>query len=119
MYPHLSGLDFADKPEDTQQLQVDILVGSDHYWDLTTGRVQRGIDGPVAIDTKLGWVLSGPITVPDTYIAHGLMTHTLHIDNQLSETGALDQTMKSFWELESFGIPTEDRSLYDEFCNTI
>lgn len=27
--------------------------------------------------------------------------------------------MKSFWELESFGIPATDWSLYDEFCDTI
>lgn len=54
-YPHLSTLEFADDPGDTapSQLHVDILIGSDHYWDLITGSVQRGINGPVA---KLGWV---------------------------------------------------------------
>ena len=43
MCPRLSGLDFADEAEDAHQLHVDILVGSDHYWDLTTGRVQEGL----------------------------------------------------------------------------
>ena len=27
--------------------------------------------------------------------------------------------MKSFWDLESFGLPETDRSLYDEFCDTV
>ena len=80
----------------------------------------RGMYGPVAIDTKLGWVLSGPIsTLGQNDMSLSLLTHTLHINAQPSEAQTLDNTMKSFWELESFGIPTTDRSLYDELCNTI
>ena len=33
---------------------IDVLVGADHYWDLVTG------DVVTAIDSKLGWLLSGP-----------------------------------------------------------
>ena len=120
MYPHLGGLTFADEPEDVHELDVDILIGSDHYWDVITGRVQRGTDGPVAIETRLGWVLSGPISIPgQTDTSLSLMTHTLHVNSQLSEVQNLDKTMKSFWELESFGIPTTEQSLYDELCDTI
>ena len=120
VYPHLSGLEFAEEPEDNQELHVDVLVGSDHYWDLITGRVRRGSDGPVAIDTKLGWVLSGPISIPGhTDTSLNLMTHALLSNSQLIEEQTLNETMKSFWELESFGIPDIDRSLYDELCGTI
>ena len=42
-------------------VDIDILVGSDQYWSLVSGRVVRGEHGPTAIETKLGWVLSGPI----------------------------------------------------------
>ena len=62
-YPHLDGLEFADDPGDTQQLHVDILIVSDYYWNLVTGRLERGADGPVAIQTKFGWIISGP-TLP-------------------------------------------------------
>ena len=54
MYPYLSGLDLADDPVDDQRLPVDILIGSHHYWDLTTGRIRRAVSGPVAIQTRLG-----------------------------------------------------------------
>lgn len=37
VYPHLRGLELA---EDSSQLRVDILVGSDHYWDLISGQVK-------------------------------------------------------------------------------
>ena len=50
---------------------------------------------------------------------HSLMMHTLQFGTQLSETGSLDETMKSFWKLESFGIPSVDQALYNELCNTI
>ena len=38
-------------------IDIDILVGSDQYWSLVSGRVVRGEHGPIAIETKLGWVL--------------------------------------------------------------
>jgi hypothetical protein len=59
-FEHLVGLDLADPAEDSSQLEVDVLVGSDQYWDLASGEIRRGQFGPVAINTELGWVLSGP-----------------------------------------------------------
>ena len=56
---HLSQLEFADSYDDSP-LKVDILIGSNYYWDLMMGEIHRGITGPVAINTRLGWVLSGP-----------------------------------------------------------
>ena len=50
----VSQLDFC---HDNSTLEV---VGSDYYWDLTTGEIHRGESGPVAINMKLGWVFAGP-----------------------------------------------------------
>lgn len=120
MFPYLRGLDLADETESTSEIEVDILIGSDHYWDLITGKLRRGHAGPTAIQTKLGWVLSGPLPISgQTNLSHGLATHTLRVDGQMSEDENLDETIKAFWELESFGIPTTDRSLYDEFCDKV
>ena len=80
MYPHLSGLELADDPGDAQELQVDILIGSDYYWQFITGQLQRGTSGPVAIQTCLGCVLSGPVSTPGHVNApHSLMTHSLQV----------------------------------------
>ena len=35
-------------------VDIDILVGSDQFWSLVSGRVVRGEHGPTAIETKLG-----------------------------------------------------------------
>ena len=59
-YNYLANLDLADYSCVTNMLEVDILIGSDHYWKLVTGEVIWSGDGPMAIQTKLGWVLSGP-----------------------------------------------------------
>ena len=55
MYPHLSGQELADDSGDVRELQVDILIGSDYYWQFITGQLQRGTSGPVVIQTCLGW----------------------------------------------------------------
>ena len=58
-YSHLSKLDLVDVSNGEAQLEIDVLIGSDYYWELTTGKIRRGQSGPVAIHTRLGWVLSG------------------------------------------------------------
>ena len=55
-----SGLDLADQSDGEGSLQVDMLIGSDYYWDLVTGSICKIEGGPTAVHTKLGWVLSGP-----------------------------------------------------------
>ena len=54
-------LPLADIAVDNSDLEVGILIGSDYYWALTTGQIRRGEAGPVTIEAKLGWVLSGPV----------------------------------------------------------
>ena len=119
-YEHLSGLDLADPSDGNSRLEVDILIGSDQYWNIITGETRRGNSGPVAIDTRLGWVLSGPTSSPaQEQPTSGLITHTLRVDALPQEVTTLDRRLKSFWELESFGVPDCDRSVYDRFQETI
>ena len=54
MYDHLSSLGLAESSSDETQLEVNVLVGSDYYWELATDRTLHGKDGPIAIHTKLG-----------------------------------------------------------------
>ena len=61
-YEHFSGLELADLGSITGELEIDVLIGSDHYWRLVTGRVSRGVSGPTTVEIRLGWVLSGPAT---------------------------------------------------------
>ena len=40
---------------------VDILIGSDYYLVAVIGDVTHGKGGPVAVRSKFGWLLSGPV----------------------------------------------------------
>ena len=101
--PHLAGLELADGGNPGSGLEVDVLIGSDYYWDLVTGAVSKGDGGPMAIHTKLGWVLSGPTDIVGSKqcSANLVTTHILRVDAQ---TDPLKDQMRAFWELESLGI---------------
>jgi hypothetical protein len=103
---------------------LDILIGSDYYWQLVTGHVIHGDDGPTAMHTKLGWVLSGPVkgTPPDSHSNVNIgSTHVLRCSTQLtpSPEATIETNLKRFWELESLGISPHEHSVYEEFLSTV
>ena len=110
---HLAGLELADSICDGEVVEIDVLIGLDHYWSFLTGEeVIRGGKGPVALYSSLGWILSGPVTSGAT----SLVVHVLTVvNNRSKEKVGLDQQLKQFWDLESFGITSKDDTLYDQF----
>ena len=120
-YPHLLGLELADSLSPESSMPVDLLIGSDYYWQLVTGNIQRGANGPIAVHTKLGWVLSGPFShnEPGQCATNLSVTHVLHSESHSIEPCSLNDQLRAFWELESLGIQDEEKTLYDEFTGTI
>ena len=84
-FPHLQGLKLADSNSDGRNLNVDILIGSDFYWNFFTPTVIRSNDGgPVALGSKLGFILSGPVSAvnnQDTSTVNIACTHTFKNSN--------------------------------------
>lgn len=119
-YPHLAGLDLADSATGGDLLEIDALVGSDFYWSLVTGEVRRGTRGPMAIHTKIGWVLSGPVDKQMTSVnlVLGAPTHTLKVEAHTCEE-SLDDQLRRFWDLESLGIVPNESSVYEKFTQEI
>ncbi|PFX13966.1 hypothetical protein AWC38_SpisGene21920 [Stylophora pistillata] len=64
MYDFLSDLHLADYSSEAGPAEVDTLIGSDQRWQLVTGRIRRGNSCPMAVHTRLVWVLSGPVEDP-------------------------------------------------------
>ena len=64
-YPHLEGLQLADELDDNCG-SIDVLIGSDCYWEIVGSETVRGDHGPTAISSKFGWLLSGPLRDPVT-----------------------------------------------------
>ena len=114
----LASLDLADFGDTSSSLGVDILIGSDYYWSLVTGEICCGDSGPIAIHTKLGWVLSGPIALSDQSSVN-LITHVLKADVLQPIMEPLNDTLRSFWELESLGIRGPEKTVHNEFVETV
>ena len=59
-FPHLRDLWFSDVSRTKNELEIDLLIELDYLWEFQKGRTVRGEPGePVAVETELGWVLSG------------------------------------------------------------
>ena len=119
VYGRLSQLDLADVCLD-KTLEVDLLIGSDFYWEFVTGETIRGENGPVAINTTLGWVLSGPAGVaePEESTVSLVNAHTLRVEGITNKE--LDNTLRLFWELESLGIEeVANDPVCDRFASTL
>ena len=48
-----------------REFEISLLIGADHYWDIAGDHVVRGM-GPTAVESKLGYLLSGQIQPKDT-----------------------------------------------------
>ena len=60
-FPHLRDLWFSDVCRTKDELEIDLLIGSDYLWEFQKGRTVRGEpEKPIAVETELGRVLSGP-----------------------------------------------------------
>ena len=97
-------------------------MGADIYWLFITGRTRQG-SGPTDIETKLGWVLSGPATrlYPEIASLNLLSCHTLKAETSLvtADNTTLDQTLKMFWDLEAIGVKPDETSVCEEFIQSI
>ena len=123
-YPHLHGLELADNVRGSKELAVDLLIGADFYWHFITDVVIRdSTPGPVAIATKLGFVLSGPVEIPACDHQESTVnlteTHVLKISSAVVEENSLDSKIKQFWELESLGIMPNEERVHEKFLENI
>ena len=114
-YPQLKSLSFASDIEHPSQIKPDILLGCDQYWSLVTGEVVKSELGPIAINTHLGWILTGPVAIREITAMHAtLITHVLRVDG-VSENKGLEKQLQSFWNLESLGIIESNESVQTQF----
>ena len=100
--PYLNGLRLAHPLSTTEQFSITLLIGADQYWKIVEDHVIRG-NGPTAVASKLGYLLSGPL---DTSTQGRMVTNMFHVSAQSVATPDLEQ----FWNVESVGITPKDES---------
>ena len=115
-YPHLMGLDLADSSlAENSHDEIDILIGSDYYYDIVIGEILREEGGPVAVNSKFGWVLSGPSRDTgknnNATLSHLVIEReepaTYLLPGSIKRDDNLTDSLQRFWEIESIGIKNE------------
>nr|XP_012153201.1 PREDICTED: uncharacterized protein LOC105664204 [Megachile rotundata] len=72
---------------------IDILIGADLYGSIILDGVRKGlVNQPIAQNTSLGWILSGPVA-PSNDTLSAPSHHTLAWDT-------LNKDLRRFWEIE-------------------
>ena len=58
--PYLAGLKLAHPVTSESGFEISHLIGADYYWQLIQDEIVQG-NGPVAVKSKFGYLLSGPV----------------------------------------------------------
>ncbi|XP_011860459.1 PREDICTED: uncharacterized protein LOC105557752 [Vollenhovia emeryi] len=92
--PIANNLKLAD-PQYFHPDRVDMLLGGEFFLSLLNpARLEVGKDMPTLQDTKLGWIVSGPI--PPRYILTERASYSLC----LTTRDSLERSITKFWEIE-------------------
>ena len=115
-YSHLQELDLADVSSTNDHMSdtVDILIGSNYYWDAVIGDVTRGKCGPVAVRSKFGWLLSGPVrstNAASNEAVSNLILEGPDVSKTFENDTQLVEDLRQFWNTEIVGISPESREV--------
>ena len=118
IFPILKSLDIRNIGADHSN--IDILVGADYYWGIVDGEIKRcGSDGLVAVNSKLGWLLSGPYNGYDSSAVNLASTHVMMIESRDEQDSSLNNQVERFWDLDTVGIKNNEASVYTEFLDNV
>ena len=96
--PHLRGLTLAHVNVDDSPFTVDILTGANHYWDVVGNEVIKG-PGPTAAKSKIGYLLSGPLSKGNHSESLNSSILSVATEHQQEEFD-----LERFWRIESVGV---------------
>jgi len=94
-FPYLRELDLAHCITHTSDFEITLLIGADFYWSVVQDQIIRG-NGPTAVQSKLGYLLSGPISSSEN-------TRDLQVFHTAAFPIADNSTISQFWDVESAG----------------
>ena len=105
---------------DGNKYEIDLLIGSDCYWTIINNEVKRyNQEGLVAINSKLGWILSGPVISQKTSSIVVNVTRVMNIEVEVDKDCQLNEKIEKFWDLDSVGVVEKEQSVYDKSIKEI
>ena len=108
--PYLQGLNLANPVTFEHKFEISILIGTDYYWSFIQDHIVRG-EGPTAQQSKLGYLLSGPVPSSLDYASSSILL-------QLTTTATPHEPdLEQFWSIEAIGT-TVNKSTDPSFLKT-
>ena len=97
---HLRGLKLAHPVSENEMFEINLLIGADYYWTIVGDRIIRG-NGPTAVESKIGFLLSGPtMSTTNTWSKNSML-------NVMVAHKTDEANLAKFWEIESGGVENE------------
>ena len=94
--PHLQGLKQVHPVTSDKNFTISILIGADYYWKFVQDTIIRG-DGPIAQESRLSYLLSGPLPCSLSQSAASILL-------QMSSSVQPEQpNLETFWSVERIG----------------
>jgi len=90
--PHLRGLRLTHPITGDENFEISLLIGADQYWNFVGDHIIRD-DGLTAMQSKLGYLLSGPLPVCQSPLSD---TSIFHVSIQTTAEDDLN-----FWKIET------------------
>ena len=113
----LNEFDLADTYHTDDEILIKILIGLDYYWSIVMWGVIRTSSGPVAIASKFGYILSGPLedrkfsNVTTSAFATRAPPITKSMTNAMTidlNPDKITKSLNKFWDTESLGVANEE-----------
>ena len=121
-FRHLAKIWFSDGSPRQDSLTIDLLIGNDFLNELQEDRVIRGEpEEPVAVQTKLGWVLSGPLKGKVVGLHKNNNVSLIHdpLPNfHIDSSAKLNGDVQKLWDLETLGIRSTDE-VHEELLDNV
>ena len=115
-YGFLQNLQLANQGHSGSS-NIDLLMGSDTYWEFVTGEIKRHDDCTlVAQISIIGYLGSGPLTKTNSSKPKSPLNVVKIVCKQ---DNCLNEKINWFWDLDTIGISDNETSVYEKFSDSI
>lgn len=89
----------ADSNLNNENISIDIHIRVDYYQSIINNQVIESKERPIALDTKVDWILSGPVNNP-TFCANNsaFLSHVMEVQYEfMGRNNVLKKDLNKVW----------------------